>query len=374
MDGYKRLVALVSLWGAAGIAPAAPTAGAGAAAAPSLCTQLVTQLRRSPAMVARDAAQPGRWLQPWVVFARKRPAKAEGVYPELVSIWRKEGGVQPPTTLEMLHDAGIIRVSWNSGAGVGHCSHPMFFQLRHGAPPLVLGLPPLDFTPCLDRGQLGRLATVLGRPAYVESETLDHTRMDSLLLISPWQRRDWGRPCPVAIRFGHQLTVRQRYCGPDRAVCVAAGEIATALGRRYYAYLINSVSALTEGTATPRVTFGDTLNEQAWTEINRARRIGTPKALAAVIGAAPPWLGEFDLRSVEYFPLQLNGKAYLGAISQTSYGSVSLFGVYGSPHAGSKQLLPIAVFRMRWQQRDVKSIQARAHRVPPAPLQAFHIL
>lgn len=374
MKRHRRLVTLVSLWGAAAIASAAPNAGVGAAAAPSLCERLVTQLRRSTATVAKDAAASGRWLQPWIVFARKHPAKDVGVYPELLSIWRSEGGAQPPTTIETLPGAGISRVSWNGGEADGYCSHPMFFQWKRGATPRVLGLPPLDFTPCLYRGQLGRLATVLGRPAYVESETLDHTRMDTLLLISAWRGRVWGRPCPVAIRFSHQLTVRQRYCGAERTVCAAAGEIAPVLWRRYYAYLINSVNALTQGAPTPQVTFGDTLSEQAWKEIGRARRIATPKALAAGSGAEPSWLEHFDRDGVEYFPLRLNGKAYLGAISQGSYGSVSLFGVYGTLHAGSKRLIPLAVFKMRWQQKDVKSIQARAHRVPPAPLQAFRIL
>lgn len=355
---YGALGALVWL--------AALCPGAARPAAPSLCARLANQLRGSPGIAAKDARQPGRWLRPWVAFAQAHPVKSEALAAQLVAQWRTAMGPAAPTRIERLPAAGLIRISRNGGQIDRYCSHAMFFKRQRGGVRHVLSLPPLYRTPCGYRHQSGSLATVLGRPAYVESEALDLSRSDALLQISPWRGSDWGRPCSVAIRFTHRSRVtRQLYCGAQRTVCAAARQIAPAVGRRYQLYAVNAVDAVTGHASGARVQFDDSRRVRAWLLIDHAQRIATAKSLAAVRGPSPAWLRHFRLGRVEYFPLRLNGTSYLGAIGPIAYGARTLFGVYQMPRGRSRRLVPLAVVRMRWQRDGVKSIQIRGARASP---------
>lgn len=348
-------------------------AGARSAAAPSLCTRVADKLRRSPGKVAEDAAAPSHWLQPWIVFARRHPAQKMNAYHKILPIWRSSLGPRPPTAIELLPGAGIMRAS---RMDAGDCSHAMFFKWRPGAALSVLALPPLKFTPCLYRHQLGRLATVLKRPAYVESETLDDTRLDPLMLISTWSGGSWTRPCPVAIRFTYAARLKRgwRYCGAHRAVCTAARYAASAIERRYHEYLVSSVTVVTERVPTPQIRFAESLSERAWALISRAQRIATVKSIVAINGALPPWAHDFNLQNIDYFSLRLNGKQYIGAISPLVYGVGTLYGVYQAPRAASKRLTALAVFRMLWEPNGVRSIEVRARRERHGPGTSFGIL
>ncbi|WP_276968612.1 hypothetical protein, partial [Metallibacterium scheffleri] len=127
--------------------------------------------------------------------------------------------------------------------------------------------------------------------------------MDPLLLISAWLGGSWARPCPVAIRFTYAARLKRgwRYCGADRAVCTAAGEVAAAIERRYHAYFVSSVSVVTEPMRTPRIRFGESLSAHAWALISRAQRIATVKSVTALNGAPPPWIHDFNLQDIDYF-------------------------------------------------------------------------
>lgn len=346
---------------------------AGARSAPSLCTRLADKLRRAPRKVAEDAAASSRWLQPWIVFARRRAVKKVAAYHKILHIWHSSRDPRPPTTIEWLHGASIIRASRRDAVD---CSHAMFFMWRPGTALSVLSRPPLTVTPCLYEHQLGRLATVLDTPAYVESETLDDTRLDPLMLISAWSGSSWTRPCPVAIRFtyGARLKRGWRYCGAHRAVCAAARRAASAIERRYHEYFISSVDIVTEPMRTLRIRFGESLNAHAWALISRAQRLATVKSIAAIHGALPPWTHDFNLQDIDYFSLRLNGKQYVGAISPLVYGVGTLYGVYQAPRAGSKRLIPLAVSRMLWEPNGIKSILVQARRERHGPDTSFGIL
>ena len=361
MNRRRRFTATLSVSVLLAVATLGANAGARSASTTSLCTRVADQLRRAPGKVARDAAAPSRWLQPWIVFAKRRPAETAGAYDRILPVWRASVGPRPPTAIEWLSGAGILRVSRRSTVG---CSHAMFFHWRPGAAPSILALPPLRFTPCLYRWQLGRLATVLGRPAYIESETLDDTRLDPLMLISAWSGGNWARPCPVAIRFNYAARLKRgwQYCGADQTVCAEAREAASAIERRYHAYFVSSVSVVARGTRTPRIRFHGSVSTHEWALISRAQRIATAKSIAAIIGASPPWLQYFNLREIDYFSLRLNGKQYIGAISPLINGVGTLYGVYQAPRADSRKLIALAVYRMLWQPNGVKSIRVRARR------------
>ena len=355
------------------LAAVTASAAARSAAALSLCTRVATRLRRSPAIVARDADTPNRWLRPWISFAQEHPVKQASAYHKILPIWHSSMGRGPAKSIEVLSDAGIMRIS---GPGMASCSRAMFFMWQRDAVLRVLSLPPLQPTPCLYRRQRGQLARVLGQPAYVESETLDDTKLDLLMLISPWLGSDWGRPCPVAIRFTYTARFKPgwRYCGGNQALCAAARKAAPDLEQRYHTYFLSSATVVTERTRTPQIHFGESLSAQTWALIERAERIATVRSISATHGPMPPWLRDFNLQDIDYFALQLNGKRYIGAVSPLNYGIGTLFGVYQAPGAHSKRLIPLVVFRMLWQPNGVKSIQVNAHREPQGPDNSFGIL
>ena len=343
-----------------------PIAGAHTAVAPSLCTRLATQLRRSPALVARDMRQPRRWLQPWVMFANPQSVKKAALGPRVLAQLRAPMGSMGPESLERLPAFGLMLVSGNDVDSFGYCSRgfptelAMYVKSRRDTVPEVLPLPSLDLMPCRSRQGWRSLATVLGEPAAIQSEALDTTRSDTRLRVQPWLGKRWGPSCSVAIRFTYRSKIaRQLYCGAHRAVCTAAREIAPALERRYQLYLVNAVEAVTYHLGTPRIHFGDSLRAHARVLIGRARRVATVQALAAARTAKPAGLAHLRLKYVEYFPLRLNGTAYLGAIAPIAYGNRVLFGVYRVPRAHSARLAPVAVFRLRWQVAHVKSIRVR---------------
>ena len=272
----------------------------------------------------------------------------------------------PPESFERLPKSGLMRVSASGVHMFGYCSrgfppsHAMYFERRRATVLELLALPSLDLTPCRTRQGWRNLATVLGEPAYIESEALDATRSDSRLRIQPWLGTRWGPSCSVAIRFTYRSKItRQLFCGTHRSVCMAVRKIAPALQRRYQLYLINAAEAVTNHAGAPLIHFGDSLSAHARVLIGRARRIATVHALAAASTAKPAGLAHLRLQDVEYFPLRLNGTAYLGAIAPVAYGDRVLFGVYRVPRAHSARLVPVAVFKLRWQVAQVKSIRVR---------------
>lgn len=369
MEGRGLALQRLALGAAACLALLAPSAPAGAAGTPSLCRRLAVRLRRSPRDVAREAQASDRWLRPWVRFARAQPLGADARDRHLIGLWRREIGSPRPAHVQRLHGSGLMRISGDGAQLYQPCSQAMFVRRNRGGELRVLAVPILHPAPCRMSGQRRALATVLGQPAYVESDRLDFTNSDALLRIVPWRGRDWGRACPLAIRFSYRATLTRRpYCRTDRAVCAAAAEVAPALGRRYRRYLISSVTAVTARQAAPDIQFGRALTGPQWRLIGRGQRLAAARAVAPADGA-PPWLpDQLSLHAVEYFPLQLNGRSYLGALGPGRYASELLFGVFRVPRERSRRLHLLAVLRMRWQPVSVQSVQVPKQR-PAAPLE-----
>jgi hypothetical protein len=72
------------------------------------------------------------------------------------------------------------------------CLSPMFFTGKSDDALHVIDLPDAS-PPCeLSDQTEGGLATVLGRPTYIESRPLDLNGRDSLLLVVPWLGTTWG--------------------------------------------------------------------------------------------------------------------------------------------------------------------------------------
>lgn len=346
-----------------------PSASARVNGAPSLCRRLAVRLGRSPGSAVKDAQALDQWLRPWVRFAHTHPVTADALSRQVMRLWRTEAGSARAAHVQRLRGSGLMRISGAGAELYEPCSQAMYLRRSRGGASRVLAVPILNPAPCRRFGQRRALATVLGQPAYVESDRLDFTNSDALLRIVPWLGRDWGRVCPLAIRFSDQATLTHRpYCHADRAVCAAAGGVAPALGRRYRFYVISSVTAVTARRAAPDIQFGNSLTGRQWRLIGRGQRLAAARALAPANGA-PPWLpDQLSLRAVEYFPLQLNGRSYLGAVGPGPHANALLFGVFRVPRARSRWLHPLAVFRMRWQPVSVQSVQVSDRRAA-APLE-----
>ncbi len=354
------------LWTLGWLAACAPSAGARVASAPSVCSDLAVQLRRSPALVAKDMRLPHQWLKPWIVLAKAHRVKVAAVSRQIDSRWHTAIGGAAPTRIETLRGTALVRVSKQGVDRAGYCSRALFFKRKPGGALEMLHLPPLNLGPCA--AEWGGLATVLGIPAYIEFDSFGFGRSVSVLRVAPWQGGEWGRPCPVTMRFIFRAgDVRQLYCTAERSVCTAARKVAPELGQRYQHYILNGVNAVTNRTASPRIQFRSALKARAWSMIVRAQHIATTRALTAVRGAPPPWLRHLRLDHVQYFPLRLNGALYLGAIGPVAFGARMLFGVYQVPRESSHRLIPLAVFKMRWQRIGEKWIRVQGlHGAPNA--------
>jgi hypothetical protein len=171
--------------------------------------------------------------------------------------------------------------------------------------------------------------------------------------------------------------VRLRYCGSDQAVCSAVRQVAPRVERQYEAYSAAWLDAFNEGGPLPKFRFNGELSAQDQVLISRAQRIAMSTAESR---GAPARLLNAILLNFDFFPLRLDHKLYLGAVtggvnpadtarwfvpSERYLGETAgkpvpgtLFVVYEAPGAHSHQLQPLAVFGMHQQTSGIESIQA----------------
>lgn len=377
MSSNRRHLAIrISLMTAFAAAMTSPGAGAKSPAVPSLCTRLTTQMRHSPETVMKDATSPSPSWQPWVVSASSGQPLPYDVYRPIASAWQAHMDSMVMQGVEILPEADLFMAFGRAGSF--NCLQPLFLAGKSGGALHVVSPadanPPCELT---DQSE-GGLATVLGQPAYIESGPLDRNGRDSLLLVVPWLGAAWGQSCTVSIRFTRRYPVRLRYCGLDQAVCSAARDVAPRLERRYEAYSAEWLEDFYEGVPPPKFRFEGALSAQDRVLVSRAQRMAKASAQSRGIPARllNPIMSNFD-----FFPLRLDHKLYLGAVtgganpagtarwfvpSERYLGGAAskpvpgtLFVVYQAPGAHSDQLQPLAVFGMYQQTVGVESILAR---------------
>ncbi|HJS92326.1 MAG TPA: hypothetical protein VJ738_20340 [Steroidobacteraceae bacterium] len=360
MNRQTRIAILVNLWAVAGIGAVCPTGSAKSAVAASICSRLVRQMRLSPATVAKDETVPK--MLPWIVPAQPHQAEEEPVFPFFAPKWH----LPLPPTIESLPGTDLFMASTILGSM--DCLNGMFIEWKRGSAVRVLSWPDIPTSACSRAGVWGGLATVLGQPAYIEYGSLNPNNMDSVVVIAPWEGKNWGRPCPVSISFTYRYDVTLLDCGATKELCDAARRVAPEVKRRYDAYLVSFNEAFTNGVPFPKFRFRGPLSAGDRAIVARARRIGIPKSVAPGTGAPPAWLRNLNPGAAEYFPLPLDGKLYLGAADSKVYPSTGwpgwVFFVFETPTASGQRLIPLAAFTVNRVTSGVRSIEAKNNSTP----------
>lgn len=380
MNRKKRIAIILNLCSLAGIGMIAPGAQAKSPAVASMCSRLVAQMRASPATVLNDLVVKKTMLPPWIVNASSHPAQGDPVYRHLPPEWRTMGGGGASfPTIEGLPGTALSMVS--AIASSGDCLQYQFFERKRAGAVRLLGSPPIQSNLCNRHGTSGSLATVLGKPAFIVYGSDNPDTHGPRLNIMPWKGTRWGPACHVSIQWMRRYPVRLRYCGSDRAVCVAARKIAPAVERRYEKYSAEQTADFNEiGTFSFRgFRFQATPTSQDRALVARARHIGISRVIAAESRGAPSWLRGVFSADVAFFSLRLDGKLYVASATggpgraglirwivphaQQYFGEFagerkngSLLVVYQAPRAHSHQLVPLAVLTMHSRTSGIKSI------------------
>ena len=363
MGARRKIVMRVGLWALAGMCAMGRSALARPSAAASLCTRLVAQMRASPATVLKDRVVPR--LQPWIVNASSQPAQGDPAYRQLPSEWRTMGGDGASfPNIATLPGTDLAMVS--AYAGSGACLLWQFFERRPGGAVRVLKDAPIADDLCSRDGQWGEFASVLGVPAFVAYGSLNPDNQDALLIIAPWKGTAWGRACPVSIRFTYGYDVTQLLCSASAQLCAAAGEVAPKVKRRFHAWSVAGIDAFNDyGGSGPKFRFGPAPDAQERALVARARHLDIPKRLVTGRHLQYAWLQHLRPYATVYFPLKLDGLAYVGTATRTAWRSPPylhehwLFIVFRAPEAASHRLVPLAAFTVRHITRAVRSIDAR---------------
>ena len=335
-------------------------AGATSTPGPSVCTRLVTRMRRAPATVLQDVKSGDAWT-PWIIFA-DRVSSDSGAFRRIDSKWAAQfKGPFPPllSDVETLPGTGLFVA--NAILGSGDCLNSMFLDWKWGGQLRLVPQPqlPLDMCSRDDNPASGALAMVLGQPAYIGSRSLSGLNNDSLMLISRWTGKTWAPPCPVSIRFTYRYGVTQLYCGAAKRVCNAARRIMPEVKRRYSAYNVSVFDALNNNNPAPPFHFRRALRPQEKSLVARAERIGLPKRITPA-SARPAWLRHLNSSTAVYFPLRLDGRLYVGAADSRPYQwPGTFFFVFRAPNASARQLVPLAAYTVHRMTSGIKSIQAR---------------
>lgn len=379
MNRKKRIAIILNLCGFAGISMIAPGAQAKSPANASICSRLVAKLRAAPGTVLSNMVVKKTMLTPWIVNASSHPAQGDPAYRHLPPVWRIMGGRGATfPTIESLPGTALSMVS--AFAGSADCLQYQFFERKRGGAVHLLGSPPIESDLCSRDGTSGSLATVLGKPAFVVYGSDNPDIKGAHLNITPWKGASWGQACHLSIQRMHRYPVKLRYCGADRAVCVAARKIAPAVERRYEGYSAEQLRDFNEiGRFSFRgFRFQDTLTARGRALVARARHIAMSRVTAAQSHGAPTPLRSVFSADVAFFSLRLGGDLYVASATRGSnlirwivppakgyFASVagdrnngSLLVVYQTPRARNHHLVPLAVLTMHSRTSSTESIEA----------------
>lgn len=209
---------------------------------------------------------------------------------------------------------------------------------------------------------------------------LNPDNMDALLIVTPWKDNNWGRPCPVSIRFRYRYDVTRLYCGACEKVCNAARKIAPAVKGRFHAWSVSATDAFNDyGGLPPKFQFGDAPGVKSKALVARARRIGISKRLRRGSNRQPAWLRHASLHEFAYFPSELGGQLYVGAAGRWGVYPANrledhwLFIVFRAPNVRTDRLVVLSAFTVHRLTSAVRSITARNESASASAIQSATI-
>lgn len=346
-----------SLWVAGAVLDAA-IAAAEPASSPSLCEQLATHVRDSPATVWES----GGSLSPWIALtdpehSGESPLVAAG----RAALQKAMSGtlasqVTPNLEVESLRGTGLLMGS--TEAGTKECQTSTFALVEADLNARALPAPQGYTGPCWNLH--GDLGVVLGQPAYIEHGTVSDTTDDAVVRITPWRSGTWGEACRLTVHLAVHFGLTERFCGTDAALCRAAGEAAADVAHQYDEFLRRSgaTRGFSGGSAlAPAFHYRDQQDASGGEVVEHA---------LSLIGGRWTDVADFPLfdhfgsgyyniyeytfsyAGFAFFPWTLDGRTYLAAAGHAGIGwrgsTRVLVAVYALPEPGTAVLVPLAGF------------------------------
>ena len=346
-------------------------AGAAGAAAPSLCQQLADKVRQSASKPAPLSPAP------WIVTANSPAQAPPDPHRDVMDVFLRQtlesdgrlsaGGPDSIMTLEHLPGTQVYMGS--AIAGTAHCQSSAFAQRGAGGTGEALAAPPGYTAPCWQLQ--GHLGAVLGRPAYIESGTVNMTSADTLTRITPWSAAGWGQACQLTVELTYRYRPTKQFCG-DKAACTATGAVAVDVARRYHDLrqlpepLMKSIGAdervpdfsyVDHGYISPETSAAVIHGWRLLQRQAQAQYPGISVGLEVLSSDFPTfgrhvpnegWESSFSYVGFTLFPLMVEGHLYLGAVGHNGVGWREgpniLVAVYEPPAADQGELVPLAGF------------------------------
>ncbi len=285
------------------------------------------------------------------------------------------------SVMELVRLPGADLYMGNHVAGSAECQSLVFAQASPDGQVRRLPNPDGYTAPCWS--VVGSLATVLGVPAYVEQGALDLTTADTTIRITPWTGQAWGPVCALAIELNYQLELGQRFCR-DRKLCGVAEPLAFDVARRYLRFREDPSPpqrSIGAGVQVPefRYPHDQAADADAWRGVadawhalvapHAADTPGEPPMYTLFTSEFPTfgvrvpnggWETSFSYVEFALFPLELQGRPYLGAVGHNGAGwregSRVLFAVYEWPRDDRRVLVPLAGFSVNHVPHGVKRV------------------
>jgi hypothetical protein len=242
--------------------------------------------------------------------------------------------------------------------GTMHCTDQMFFSQTKGKiqpvppPPQYQSL--LDSQPvALCNTDIPWLGVVAGTPAFIE-QAWRSTDYDYDISIAAWRQGRWSKPCRLSIRYAHVYSLSGVDCGLGKAACHALDDAAPKLAEQQQRRLADEKTReATDFTWSP-VAPGDR------DRITTLARLVGPRS-----ASAPPATRKEDQQTAEAlgfdrmsFPLNLDGRLYLGVIGRQTIGWREFPGfvlvVYDLEHGALKSVASLAIDSQQGRRAQLK--------------------
>lgn len=326
---------------------------------PSICARLAVRWRklRPRTLAAGFTPEWSRTLG--VLVPQSNTLRDQGLSSRIAPLWDAAsdyGTVLPwnSTPVSVMHAPRTSLYMAQAIAGSGACQALLFVTAGRSGRVRVVRMPPGAATLCARDGQIGTLATVLGRPAYVEYLQRDVFGFPGCSAhITVWRRGGWGGSCRITVQLTHRYALAQRFCNTERKVCSAAAAAAVAQGERYHAYRNRMLDAPRGGfVPVPRFQSGLHVSAHLRALVAQVRRIrrseihdlrsssGGPAQVPAIYGYYP--------HDMVFLPLRLAGGVYVAGLGALSWPGHAMFVLYGTPRRHSSALRALAGFVLNW--------------------------
>ena len=315
-------------------APAGP--GFAADGSADLCRAVATRLAKDePRQISWPI--PGLASQPDPVLSID-----QGAYPQFASnaereamsaVWKKRFRDAPELarTFEerFTSDAFVLRRlgatdvrALENDQGTMHCTDQMFFSDIKGK--VRPAPPPPQYQSMLDSGQepstfcntdIPWLGVVAGTPAFIE-QAWRSTDYDYDISIAAWRAGRWSKPCRLSVHYAHVYSLSGVDCGLGKAACRALSDAAPKLAEQQRGRLADEKTRDATHFAWSPVGPEDQTKVAALTKLLGPRSANAPPSTRKADQPNTDALG-FDRMT---FPLNLDGRVYLGVIGRQTIG------------------------------------------------------